>query len=147
MSGNDSEDELEKQEEEKKYDHIDQFSYLYGPNWKYLPSISITIYLTLTAISKCIMTGNTLEKVFSDAIEGDSIIKSFNFWLAVFFVFGSLFSFRSIDKTKVMQFIIISVRIISILMMFGGAIYLTISGGVKKLTPDGKGTVNFENFV
>ena len=31
--------------------------------------------------------------------------------------------------------------------MIGGALYLIIADGVKKLTPDGKGTFNTENFV
>ena len=95
------------------------------------------------------MTGNILGKVFTDAIgkDSDSIFKSFNFWLSIFFVFGSVFSFRSIDKTKPIQYVIITVRLISVILMIGGALYLIIADGVKKLTPDGKGTFNTENFV
>lgn len=93
------------------------------------------------------MTGNTLSKVFSDAIEGSSIFSSFSFWLLIFFVFGAVFSFRSIDKTKPMQFIIISVRAISIILMIGGALYLIIKDGMKNLTPKGKGAFNVDSFV
>ena len=46
-----------------------------------------------------------------------------------------------------MQFIIITVRVISILLMIGGAFYLIIKNGVKNLTPKGKGYFNFDNFV
>ena len=126
---------------------MDQFAILYGDKWKIIPSIAITCYLTLTAISKCIMTGNILGKVFTDAISGDSILKTFNFWLIIFFVFGSLFGFRSIDKTKPIQYVIITVRLVSVLMMIGGALYLIIKDGVKKLTPDYKGVWNFDSFV
>ncbi len=51
-----------------------------------------------------------------------------------------MFSFRSIDKTKIMQVIIVGMRIISILMFLFGAIFLFCRDGVKEIVPDG-GTV------
>lgn len=58
-----------------------------------------------------------------------------------------MFSFRSIDKTKVMQIIIVGMRIISILLFLFGAIFLFCRDGVKNVVPDGGGVVNMENFV
>jgi hypothetical protein len=57
-----------------------------------VPSISIIIYLLGASISKCIMTGNILARVF----EGTDIFGSFNFWLGLFFIMAAAFSFKSI---------------------------------------------------
>ena len=88
-----------------------------------------------------------MEKVFDDAIQGDSILKSFNLWLALFFICGAIFSFKSIENTKIMQAIIISIRVLSVILMIVGAIYLMIVGGVKKLTPKDGGYFNVSSFV
>lgn len=88
------------------------------------------------------MTGNTLSTVFEKLLSPDSILSSFNFWLAIFFAFGAVFSFQSIDKTKPMQVIIITARSVSILMMIIGAIYIMSKDGVQPLTPKGKGYFN-----
>lgn len=109
----------------KVYDHVEQFRLLYGENWKYLPSIIISVYLTGVSISKCIMTAKTLSGVFVDI----SVLSQFEFWLAAFFISGAVFSFKSIEKTKVLQVTIIIVRFISILMMIGGAIAVIIMNG------------------
>ena len=121
--------------DKKTYDHNEQFEILYGKKWKYFPSISITIYLTGTAITKCIMTGNTLAQFFKDFFGEESIVASFYFWMGIFFVCGAIFSFRSINDTKVMQAIIIIVRVISILLLFFGAIYLIAKEGAKNVAP------------
>lgn len=92
------------------------------------------------------MTANTLSKVFKD-VNGPSILENFKFWLLVFFVAGAVFSFRSIDKTKVMQAVIIGVRVLTIVLFLGGAIFLFSRDGIKHLTPPGKGYFNFDSFV
>lgn len=46
-----------------------------------------------------------------------------------------------------MQVIIITIRVLSIILMIVGAIYLMITGGVKKLTPKDGGYFNVSNFV
>lgn len=60
---------------------------------------------------------------------------------------GAVFSFRSIDKTKVMQAIIIGVRTVSILLLIGGALFLIFRDGAKKVTPDQEGVFNPGYFV
>lgn len=87
------------------------------------------------------MTGNTLSKVFAD-VNAPGLFDDFRFWLVVFFLCGAVFSFKSIEKTKVMQTIIIGVRVVSILMFIFGAIYLIFAEGIKDLTPPDSG-----NFV
>ena len=103
--------------------------------------------MILAGIAKCIMSGNTLKKVFESTFEKDSILTSFNFWLSLFFLCGAIFSFRSIDKTKPLQYSIILMRILSIIMMIGGALYLIFRNGVKPIIPSGKGVFNYENFL
>lgn len=103
----------------------------------------ISIYLTGTAISKCIMTGNILSVVFKDV----EVLKQYELWLGLFFISGAAFSFKSIEKTKVMQFVIIVVRVISIVAMIIGAIYIMIKYGVKSPVPDGEGVFNIDNFA
>lgn len=65
----------------------------------------------------------------------------------LFFLSGAIFSFRSIDKTKIMQVIIIGMRFLSILMFIFGAIFLFCRNGVKEIVPDGGGVFNIGNFV
>ncbi len=60
---------------------------------------------------------------------------------------GAAFSFRSIDKTKVMQIIIVGVRVASILLFLIGAIFLFCKEGIKKMTPPDAGVFNPSNFV
>lgn len=67
-------------------------------------------------------------------------------WLAVFFLSGSLFSFRNVSQTKVLQMIIIAVRFLSIASMIGGAIYIIIRYGNQGLVPEGTSAVNFTYF-
>ena len=85
-------------------------------------------------MSKCIMTGNTLSKLF----EGVVVLESYYFWLAIFFVFGATFSFKSIEKTKVIQVVMISVRFISVfLMIIGAFIIMGQNGGIADISPIG----------
>jgi len=42
-----------------------QFEILYGKKWKIFPVFSISIYLFGVSISKCIITGNALSKLFN----------------------------------------------------------------------------------
>ena len=92
------------------------------------------------------MTAKTLSIVFSH-VNTVGFLRNYNFWLAIFFLAGALFSFRSIDKTKVMQAIIIGARVITILLFFGGAVFIFCRDGVKELTPPKKGFFNFGSFV
>lgn len=128
---------------EKKYDHIEQFGILYGHKFRIIPSLVISIYLTGTAISKCIMTGNILSVVFKDV----DILKEYEVWLALFFLSGAAFSFKSIENTKSLQFVIIVVRFISIVAMIIGAIFIMIKYGVKSPIPNNEGVFNMENFA
>ena len=130
----------------KEYGHAYQFKVLYGGKWEIFPSIVITVYLLGTSISKCIMTANTLSKVFTDAGSLE-ILQNFDFWLIIFFIAGAVFSFRSIDKTKVMQAIIIGARVLTITLFLAGAVFLFSKDGIKDLTPPKKGFFNFDNFL
>ena len=112
----------------------------------YFPSISISVYLLGTSISKCIMTANTLSKAFTD-VSGPRLLENEYFWLSLFFIAGAVFSFRSIDKTRIMQLIIIGARILTISLFLGGAIFLFCKNGVKKLTPPNGGFFNINKFV
>jgi hypothetical protein len=47
--------------------------------------------------------------------------------MGLFFISGAAFSFRSIDKTKVMQIIIVGLRTITIFLFIFGALYLIFS--------------------
>ena len=84
-----------------------------------------------------------MKNVFKDV----KYVGDFNFWVFLFFLSGAVFSFRSIDKTKIMQAIIIFVRIISLLMLIIGAVYLFCKDGVQKIVPDGGGVFNVSDFV
>lgn len=121
-----SEPELPVQNEEVKIDHSDQFRTLLGNRWALFPSFAIAIYLMGTSVSKCIMTGKIMAEAFQpqDGETSGSILSEFSFWIIIFFVCGAAFSFRSVDKTKPMQMIIISVRLVSILLLLGGALFL-----------------------
>lgn len=77
------------------------------------------------------MTGNVLSKVFNEVY----LLEEFNFWLGLFFVSGAAFSFKSIESTKGLQFLIIIVRFVSILLMLFGAVYVMIEYGIKTPTP------------
>lgn len=109
----------------ESYDHIQQFSILYGDKWRLFPAVTISIYLFGVSISKCIMTGKTLSKLLSQV----PVIGTFEFWLGVFFVSGAAFSFKSIEKTKGLQIVIITVRFISIILMLLGAIIIMAQNG------------------
>ena len=122
---------------------MEQFAVLYSEKARIFPSIAITIYLTGTAISKCIMTGNILSQVFKDI----DVLNNFNLWLGLFFLSGAAFSFKSIESTKGLQFLIIIVRFVSIVLMLGGAFYLMVEYGVKTPTPKGEGYFNISNFA
>lgn len=120
------------------------FELLFTKNHGIIPSISISIYLLGTSISKCIMTGNTMRLVFEDV----QILKTFEFWVVVFFISGAAFSFRSIDKTKIMQIVIVFVRVISIIMLIFGAVYMIIwNGHVQDVVPPGETVFNVSKFV
>lgn len=69
------------------------------------------------------------EKWNYETNQSTSILEEFNFWILIFFLCGSAFSFRSVDKTKVMQMLIIGVRVISIVLLLGGALYLILRNG------------------
>lgn len=117
-------------------DHTDQFEILFGKKWGIFPCVCISVYLLGTSISKCIMTGKIMSQAFNH-IEEAKILQNFNFWIFIFFISGAVFSFRSIDKTKVMQIIIVGVRFMSILLFIFGAVFLFCRDGVKKMTPEG----------
>lgn len=109
----------------KTFTHIEQFKILYGEKWKYFPAFAISIYLLGVSISKCIMTGKTLSKLFGNF----DVVKHFEFWLGIFFLSGAVFSFKDITKTKPLQIAIISVRIVSILLMIIGALIIIGQNG------------------
>lgn len=69
-------------------------------------------------------------------------MNSFYLWLGLFFVSGAAFSFKSIANTKILQIIIILVRLISILLMLFGSIYIMINYGTKDPIPEDGGYFN-----
>ena len=80
------------------------------------------------------MTGNMLSKLFMDV----SILESFYFWLGQFFVIGATFSFKSIENTKIIQILMITFRLLSVLFLFiGSKIIMIQNGRVKDLAPEG----------
>jgi hypothetical protein len=90
------------------------------------------------------MTGNTLSKLFS----GVALLDNYYFWLAIFFIFGAIFSFKSIEKTKVIQTTMIFVRFLSVfLMIIGAFIIMGQNGDIKGLAPaDGNAFFNIDYF-
>lgn len=86
--------------------------------------------------------GNTLSLVF----EGVPVLSSLYTWLIVFFLSGSIFSFRNVSQTKVLQIVIIAVRFLSLLSMIVGAIYIIIRYGSQGLVPEGTSAANFSYF-
>lgn len=96
------------------------------------------------SVSKCIMTGNTLSKLFT----GVTLLDTYYFWLGVFFLFGASFSFKSIEKTKVVQATMIFVRFLSVfLMVIGAFIIMGQNGGIQDLAPkDGNAFFNGQYF-
>ena len=102
------------------------------------------VFLTSALSSKCIMTGNILSKIFVDV----SVLESYYFWLGLFFVIGATFSFKSIEKTKIVQALMITFRLLSVLLMLVGSIMIMIqNGGVKDLAPEGESSfLNTEYF-
>lgn len=116
------------------FDHSEQFKYLYGDRYVFVPVVAVTVYLFGVLISKCIMTGKVLSRLLGDI----EVLNTFEFWLMVFFVLGAAFSFKSIEKTKAIQIIMISVRIISILLLVIGSIFIMAqNGGIQDLAPEG----------
>ena len=116
----------------KTFDHVEMISYLYGEKWRFVPSLAIVIYLLGVSVSKCIMTGKTLSYLFKEV----TVLNYFEFWLGLFFLFGAAFSFKSIEKTKVMQTVMIFVRFLSVALMFIGAfIIIGQNGGTADLSP------------
>ena len=94
----------------------------------------MALYLFGSGISKCIMTGETLSRLF----EGVAVLESFQLWLGLFFISGAAFAFKSIEKTKVMQVVMMGVRFLSIVLMFIGAIVIMVQNrGIKDLAPEG----------
>jgi len=96
------------------------------------------------SVSKCIMTGNTLSKLFT----GVTLLDTYYFWLGIFFVFGASFSFKSIEKTKVVQATMIFVRFLSVfLMVIGAIIIMAQNGGIQDLAPkEGNAYFNSKYF-
>ena len=79
-----------------------------------------------------------MSYVFQDV----NYLGDFRFWVCVFFISGAAFSFRSIDKTKIMQVTIVVVRVLSIAMFLFGAIFLFSRDGIQNLTPKDGGVIN-----
>ena len=80
------------------------------------------------------MTGNTLSKLFS----GVAVLDTYYFWLGLFFIFGASFSFKSIEKTKIVQATMIFVRFLTVfLMVIGAFIIIGQNGGLQDLAPRG----------
>jgi amino acid permease len=77
--------------------------------------------------------------------DGIPVLDSLYTWLGVFFVSGSVFSFRNVSQTKVLQVVIIAVRFLSIMSMIVGAIYIIIKYGSQGLVPEGS-SFNFTFF-
>jgi hypothetical protein len=68
------------------------------------------------------------------------------FWIGIFFVSGSIFSFKDVHNTKILQSFIIFVRFITLLSMFFGAIFLIAKNGIQTLTPKDEGVFNINFF-
>jgi hypothetical protein len=49
----------------------------------------------------------------------------------MFFVSGAIFSFRSIDKTKVLQTTMMTLRMLNLTLFIFGAIYLISKNGIQ----------------
>jgi amino acid permease len=132
------------EKEFESYDHIEQFRILFGEKWKFFPALAISIYLLGVSISKCIMTGKTLSKLFSHV----DILNTFEFWLGLFFISGAAFSFKSISKTKPIQVVTITVRFVSVFLMILGAIIIIFQNDFNMtFTPtNGNAFFNFDFF-
>jgi hypothetical protein len=62
-------------------------------------TIVVTLYVIGVVISKCIITGiaiNNVANILSVVFVGIPVLSSIYMWLGVFFVIGSVFSFRNI---------------------------------------------------
>lgn len=99
--------------------------------------IIITTYLMGVTISKCILAGKVLSKVFSHV----NFLNKIYPWLGLFFVCGGIFSFRDVASTKILQYFIITVRCLALGAMIIGAIYVSAAFGGHSLTESG--LVNF----
>jgi len=90
------------------------------------------------------MTGNTLSRLF----DGVAVLDNYYFWLAIFFLFGATFSFKSIEKTKVIQTTMITVRFLSVaLMIIGAFVIMGQNEGIQDLSPtDGNVIFNIDYF-
>lgn len=100
----------------------------------------ITIYLMGVTISKCILAGKVLSKVFDHVTFLNKIYP----WLGLFFVCGGVFSFKDVASTKVLQYFIIGIRCVALMAMIVGAIYVAAAFGAHRL--DENGLMNFEYF-
>ena len=100
----------------------------------------ITIYLMGVTISKCILAGKVLSKVFAHV----NFLNKIYPWLGLFFICGGVFSFKDVASTKVLQFFIIGIRCLALAAMLIGAIYVAAAFGSHSLTENG--VANFEFF-
>ena len=95
---------------------------IFGKVGKIFCSLVIIIYAFGAMVTKSIITGKTLQNVFHDV----NVLNSYYFWLGLFFLSSSLFSFGNIHNTKPIQYIIIIFRFISISLMIIGSIIIMI---------------------
>lgn len=58
-------------------------------------------------------------------------------WLGLFFISGSVFSFRDVSSTKILQIFIIIIRFFAVGAMLVGAIYIAVKYGAHSLSENG----------
>ena len=93
----------------------------------------ITIYLMGVTISKCILAGKVLSKVFDHVTFLNKIYP----WLGLFFICGGVFSFKDVASTKILQFFIIGIRCLALGAMLIGAIYISGAYGAHSIVENG----------
>jgi hypothetical protein len=84
--------------------------------------IAISSYLIGVISSKTIMSANILSKTFKDI----DVLGDYQFWVAVFFLTSSIFSFKDVSSTKIIQIFISYIRLICLLLFILGPIYISI---------------------
>jgi amino acid permease len=93
-----------------------------GFKGKLLVSTAIIFYLFGVIISKIIMSGNILSKVFHNV----HVLKEFDFWIILFFGICALLSFKDVSSIKFIQIFCGVIRFICIMLFLFGPIYVIL---------------------
>lgn len=88
------------------------------------------------------MIGSILSKAFSDV----DILDNRYVWILSFFLLTVIFSFRNVQKTKILQDIIVIVRFFTIFSLLAGAFQVISINGVRGIDERGS-YFDFSNFA